>query len=135
MRESRDQFTRQPASERPAAALVSRTGFPRRTAFRSTLIYLLLYCDFGLGIIPVIGNWSAMPIDFAWRVICPWVAVKVFHLSGPVTHYHPTGSGDTTLDYIRVLCYALLAMLVAVIWSILERSERRSHILYPWVRV
>jgi uncharacterized membrane protein YphA (DoxX/SURF4 family) len=72
-------------------------------------------------------------VELVWRTICPWVAVHVFHLSGPATQYHPTGSSDTTLDYIRVFCYATVAALVAVIWSMLDRSERRDQILYPWL--
>jgi hypothetical protein len=135
MAQSGDQLTIQAASERSARASSTHPSFLSRIAFRFAFIYLLLYCDFGLGIIPFIGTWLARPIDLGWRIVCPWVAVHGFHLSGPITQYHPTGSGDTTLDYIQVLCYTVLAMLVAVTWSILDRSERRTQILYPWVRL
>lgn len=122
------------ATERPTVAPASRS-FLSRIGIRFTFIYLLFYCYFGLSIIPFVGDWLASPVELVWRLICPWAAVHVFHLSGAVTQYHPTGSGDTTLDYIRVFCYAVLAALGAVIWSILDRKERRSQILYPWIRL
>jgi hypothetical protein len=89
--------------------------------FLFSLSYLLLYSYFGLPIIPFIGDRLAAPVDNAWQLVCPWVAVHVFHLSGPVTQYHPTGSGDTTLDYVRVLCIAVLSGLIAVVWFIVDR--------------
>jgi hypothetical protein len=61
-----------------------------------------------------------------WHPLAPWVAIHIFHLSGPVTVYPPVnGSGDTTLDYIQDLCSVVLAAVVALVWSILDgrRSE------------
>ncbi len=52
-----------------------------------------------------------------WRAIVPWVATGVFHLSGPVVQYRPTGSGDTTLDYVQTLCFFVGATLAAILWS------------------
>ena len=134
MPESPDHFSVDSAAERSVAALASRSALSR-IGIRFTFLYLLLYCYFGLPIIPFVGDWLATPIDWAWRLICPWTAVHVFHLSGPVTRYHPTGSGDTTLEYIRVFCYAILAALGALLWSILDRKESRSEMLYPWIRL
>ena len=134
MPESLDQLTTQ-AAFGPSALIPAVRGFLSLIASRLTFAYLLLYCYFGLGIIPFIGNWLTGPIERGWRIICSWVAVHAFHLSGPVTQYHPTGSGDTTLEYVRVFCYAILAAFAAVIWTLLDRSERRNQILYPWVRL
>jgi uncharacterized membrane protein YphA (DoxX/SURF4 family) len=134
MPESPDRLSVEAVADRPVAAPASRSALSR-IGIRFTFLYFLLYCYFGLPIIPFAGDWLATPIDRAWRLICPWIAVHVFHLSGPVTQYHPTGSGDTTLDYIRVFCYAVLAALGALLWSTLDRKESRSQMLYPWVRL
>src|ERR1700712_3939828 len=130
MPESLDQFTTQSAFG-PSGPVPAISSFLNRIASRFTFTYLLLYCYFGLGVIPFIGSWLTGPMDSGWRIICSWVAVHVFHLSGPVTQYHPTGSGDTTLEYVRVFCYAVIAVLGAVIWASLDSSV----LLYPWVRV
>jgi hypothetical protein len=40
-----------------------------------------------------------------WHALTAWVAIHVFGLSGQVTTYFPTGSGDTTLAYIENLLF------------------------------
>jgi hypothetical protein len=52
-----------------------------------------------------------------------------------VTHFHPTGSGDTTLDYVQVFCFFFMAFVAAVVWSILDRHRPNYNSLYPWVRL
>jgi hypothetical protein len=63
------------------------------------------------------------------------MAVHIFGLSGPVTVYHPTGSGDTTLDYIQVLCFLVTAGLGAIFWSLIDRSRPHYRTLYAWLRL
>jgi hypothetical protein len=49
--------------------------------------------------------------------------------------FHPTGSGDTTLDYIQVFCFFLISFIIAVVWSILDRRRSNYSALYPWLRL
>ncbi len=70
-----------------------------------------------------------------WHALTPWVAVHVFHLRGAVTQYHPTGSGDTTLDYILMFCFGCFAIFAALIWSFLDRRRPNYQILYAWLRL
>ncbi len=130
MAESGNRFTFQAATE-PSIGASAKRGVLSLIASRFAFTYLIFCCYFGLGIVPFVGEWVGKPVDFAWRHICPWVAVHVFHLSGSVTQYHPTGSGDTTLDYIQVFCYALLSAMIAVVWSSLDRSQRRDRSCTP----
>jgi hypothetical protein len=110
-------------------------------AFRFAFVYLLLYCYPGAGRVSLLDavpflpdavtEWATAP----WRALCPWVAVHVFHLSGPVTEYHPTGSGDTTLDYVQLFCFVAIAALATVVWSVLDRRRTEYTLLYPWLRL
>jgi uncharacterized membrane protein YphA (DoxX/SURF4 family) len=65
-----------------------------------------------------------------------WVAAHVFHLSGPVAVYpQVNGSGDSTLDYIHVLCMAVCAVVAALVWSILDRKRTEYRRLHAWLRI
>ncbi|MDQ6758242.1 MAG: DoxX family protein, partial [Acidobacteriota bacterium] len=63
------------------------------------------------------------------------MAVHVFHVAGPAAVYHPTGSGDTTLDYIQVFCFIVVAAIGALVWSVLDRRRRHYRTLYAWLRL
>lgn len=86
---------------------------------------------FGL---PGLGFLTKLYVNF-WHTVTPWVAVHVFHLSGKVTTYFPTGSGDTTLDYIENLLYVVFAVAAAVVWSIAERKRLNYKRLHAWLRL
>jgi hypothetical protein len=129
-----------PRPERPAS---SPSDEPRhwsaftRIAFRLAFVYLILY------------NWQSLfdystpfntgPLDrlaqAPIRALCPWVAVHGFHLSGPVTQYHPTGSGDTTPDYVQLFCFCAISLTVAIFWSVLDRQRPNYDTLHAWLRV
>jgi uncharacterized membrane protein YphA (DoxX/SURF4 family) len=107
-----------------------------RIVFRFVCTYWVLYS------LPAQGRVSFLDIipgaqfyDSLWRTIVPWVAIHVFHLSGPVTVYRPTGSGDTTLDYVQNLCMLVLAAGIAVVWSLLDRKRRDYRTLHAWLRL
>ncbi len=135
-----------PADLEPGAVITHAPGAPRwpvveRIAFRFAFVYLILYCwpESGrsslLQAIPIgtesLTKWAQAP----WHALCPWVAIHIFHLSGPVTRYHPTGSGDTTLDYVQVFCFAVIAMFAVIVWSILDRHRPQYRTLYAWLRL
>ena len=70
-----------------------------------------------------------------WHAIVPWVAIHVFKLSGPVTVYpEVNGSGDTTLDYIEVLCHVVAAAFATLAWSVLDRNRSDYRRLNSWLR-
>jgi hypothetical protein len=112
-----------------------------RIAFRFACLYLTLYCLPGgdrssvVDAIPKIDEWITAKFWVPWKVLCPWAAVHVFHLSGPVTQYHPTGSGDTTLDYVQVSCFLMIAAAGTLVWSLLDGSRTEYRTLYAWVRL
>lgn len=130
-----------PEQDHSAAPLVSNSIIQQsllHIASRFFLAYMILYCLPGRGrasllaALPVVGwkwHWLAAK---PWLGLCSWVAVHGFRLSGPPTKFHPTGSGDTTLDYIQIVVFSVLAALSAIAWSAFERSRRQAA-PYPWV--
>lgn len=121
------------AAEQTAA---SGWSLLQRVAFRFACSYLILYNLQAVGdLIPGLGFLSR-GYNGLWHGIVPWVAIHVFHLSGPVTVYPAVnGSGDTTLDYIEVLCFVISAAVTTTIWSVLDHKRIEYRRLNSWLRV
>jgi uncharacterized membrane protein YphA (DoxX/SURF4 family) len=107
-----------------------------RIMFRFACVYWLLYSLPSTGRISFFGVIPGSQIyKNIWQTIGRWVAIHAFHLSGPVTVYRFTGSGDTTLDYVQDLCFLVLAFSVAIIWSFVDRSRKDYRTLHSWLRL
>ncbi len=112
----------------------------RRILFRFLCSYFLLYSLPTTGRISIFESFPYGEVMFGWyvaiwRAICPWVASHVFHLSGKVITYFPTGSGDTTLSYIENLMFVVVALAAALLWSVLDRRRRGYRRLDPWLQL
>jgi len=62
---------------------------------------------------PIFQKISDVPVQFAARVL---------HVSIDV---RPNGSGDTTWNYVNLLCVFVISIAIAIIWSILDRRRLR----------
>jgi len=103
-----------------------------RTGFRFAFVYLLLFnLPFPLNAFPYvdkIGEWY----NAIWNWMVPRVARAVFHREiDPVFN----GSGDRTFDYVLVACLLLTALVITVIWTILDRKRLSYPTLYRWLNV
>src|SRR5580704_13784239 len=93
----------------PGEAPLPAWSLPKRIAFRFVCCYLTLYNMPIPGHVNVLEaipgvTWLSGKYTLLWHTIVPWVAIHLFHLSGPVTVYPDVnGSGDTTLDYVEDL--------------------------------
>jgi hypothetical protein len=101
--------------------------------FRWVFCYFLLYT------MPSRGRVCLAPMEGAerrfWEPLVAWVAIHVFHLSGHATTYFPTGSGDTTLNYVENYCYVVLAFAGTIVWSLLDRKRTNYVTLHSWFRI
>ncbi|HEY6392026.1 MAG TPA: hypothetical protein VIX89_12155 [Bryobacteraceae bacterium] len=120
----------------PQAAPQPCWGLAQRILFRFVFAYLTLYNLAQAGyLVPGIRALSDVYTRL-WRPIAPWVAIHVFHLSGPVTVYPAVnGSGDTTLDYIQDLCFVVLAAVATLVWSVLDRKRGEYVRLHLSLRI
>jgi len=103
-----------------------------RTGFRFAFVYLLLFnLPFPLNAFPYvdkIGEWY----NAIWNWMVPRVARAVFHREiDPVFN----GSGDRTFDYVLVACLLLTALVITVIWTILDRKRLSYPTLYRWLNL
>jgi hypothetical protein len=129
---------------------LTRWSLRNRILYRFAFVYLVLYCWPYAGrsnLFDAIPSFAAGSMNDAdtlrltklaeapVRALCPWAAVHIFHLRGAVTQYHVTGSGDTTLDYVQVLCFATIAAFAALVWSVLDRRRPNYRTLYAWLRL
>jgi len=119
------------------AAAPERWSLARRLVFRFFCCYWLLY------VLPEGGRVSLVPFsdvvlkwwEKMWHAAVPWVATRVFHVTGQPATYFPTGSGDTTLEYITNLLYVLVAIVAMLAWSALDRRRPNYRALDAWLRV
>src|SRR5689334_14519196 len=92
----------------------------KRVLFRFAFIYFGLYI--------IIQNNGAFPFwegiifyPTQWlHLFVPWVGKNVPHLSHDITIF-TNGSGDTTYDYVIVLCIFAISVLSVAVWSIIDR--------------
>ena len=122
------------APETVEAAPPVRWRLARRIAFRFLFGYLVLYNALALSFPPG-GSWIAQFYFKLWEAVCPWVAIHIFGLSGPVTTYFQTGSGDTTLQYVQNFCYLVVALAATIVWSVLDRRRAHYETLHGWLRI
>jgi hypothetical protein len=118
-----------------ARAAAPRWSPAKRLLFRFGFSYLLLYLlssylEF-LGYVPYGGTLVGEYMGF-WRAVVPWIGKQVFQLSITV---FPNGSGDTTYNYVEIVCFALFAAVAALVWTLLDRRRANYARLYEWLRV
>jgi uncharacterized membrane protein YphA (DoxX/SURF4 family) len=117
-----------PHSDRgtPAPSESREWSVAQRLGFRFAFIYVLLYTFPG----PV----DELPgVDFLrdgsnafWRVAVPWFGAHVLRLSQPVS-IRPSGSGDKLFDWVQVVAMLVLALIGAIVWTVVDRRRHRSH--------
>ena len=103
-------------------------------AFRLVCGYLLLFFfPFPFSLIPYadkLGDWY----ELLWHKVVPWMAAHVLRLSQPITVF-TNGSGDTRYDYLKALCLLMIAAVVAVAWSVLDRKRQNYSTFHQWLRL
>lgn len=70
----------------------------------------------------------------ALQSFIPWFAQKYLNLPEPITVF-TNGSGDTTYNYVLLLCVLLAALFGTFTWSILDRKRKSHDQLFYWLTV
>jgi uncharacterized membrane protein YphA (DoxX/SURF4 family) len=68
------------------------------------------------------------------RQVTFWAASHIFHAKLPLV-YTGSGSGDKTFDWVLALCLLVFAVLIASIWSVLDRKRENYVALHKWFRL
>ena len=111
----------------------SEWSAPARAAFRFVFAYLFLFIlPFPIGTIPGTTK-LATAYGTLWDQIVPWTGEHILHLKDPVSTVQ-NGSGDKTYDYVFLFITIVLAILIALVWSLFTRRREHST-LHEWLRV
>lgn len=70
-----------------------------------------------------------------WNNIDGTLGIYLFHLNAAQALPHPTGSGDTALAYIQQALIIVIALIVGVIWTSIDRRTQHYVRLHGWLRV
>src|SRR5437773_3803912 len=100
-----------------------RAAFLPTLALRWLMAYLFIHIfPFPIGTIPFTSWFAGVYEQLMYKVI-PWVGKFVFGLK--ITTF-PGGSGDTTYNYVEVFLFAVAALVIAVVWTIVRRARPDS---------
>ncbi|HEY4640985.1 MAG TPA: hypothetical protein VII75_06545 [Thermoanaerobaculia bacterium] len=119
------------AVETPAAVAPIVWPLWQRFAFRGLVLYVLLFF-FPLPSGLASPDKLSGVFDPLWHRLIPWVG-KTF-LALQITNFS-NGSGDTLYDWIRIATMAVLALLGAVVWSVLDRRRPNYATLGGWAHL
>jgi hypothetical protein len=116
---------------------LNRIGF--RIAFLYFFFFMFMYGNGSIfSVFPVVGDFFDRWMTWPWQQAALWVGHHVFHLSGLYGTFHPTGSGDTALDWVLQLLYVVVAVVGGLVWTLVAavRGNRRAEYgtLYAWLR-
>ena len=103
-------------------------------AFRFVFAYLVLYdFPFLVGLVPGLDYLGKQYTALLYKIV-PWVGSHILHLSNKITVF-PNGSGDTTYNYVEVLCFLVVAGVATLVWSLLDRKRPNYVRLHLWLRL
>jgi hypothetical protein len=123
-----------PAAPEPAAS--PEWGPLKKILFRFAFVYLILYNL--LHIDYTLWDWSkAVRLWYAglWSGMVRWVGPHLLHTAPLRGNAGRGGGGDTTYGYVTVFCYLVIAAVVALLWTLLDRKRRNYVRLHEWFRV
>jgi uncharacterized membrane protein YphA (DoxX/SURF4 family) len=104
----------------------------KRTTLLFLISYLLLYMfPFPLDTIPVVGDVFGFYSNFM-DFLTLWFGKFLLHLS-TLQKIEMTGSGDTTLDWVKLLFYLVLAACSTVIILLVDRKKNNYSTAYSYV--
>jgi hypothetical protein len=105
----------------------------QKVAFRFFATFFTIYIlPWPLGTLPYTEDLVKPWNDIHFKII-PWIGQNLMGL--PPIVIFPNGSGDTTYNYVEILCYSVIALLVTVIWSVVDRDRPNHARLHDWVRM
>ncbi len=103
-----------------------------KIGFRFSFIYFLLIIIFqNNGAFPYFDLIAKYPMQLMQKFAL-WFGENIVGVPYTI-NVGPNGSGDTTFDYLVVLVVFLIALLGAIVWSVLDNKRKSYDTLYYWL--
>lgn len=103
----------------------------RKITFRFFFIFFILVSAFWT-LLPGVGNWLA---TYTYHPSF-FVQNYILNLHNPHKWFHtPTGSGDTLDDWILVLTYLFISVIISLIWTALDKKHQHHERLRNWLSI
>ena len=124
--------------ELPQSTLrLARWSTPMRIAFRFSFLYFGLFClatqiAGSLFLIPD-GSFRGFGLLWPMRPITVWIAEHFLGVTEPLVYGRY--SGETLFFWIQTLWLLILAVVVTIIWSVLDRRRENYVTLHKWFRL
>ncbi|TRZ46222.1 DoxX family membrane protein [Robertkochia solimangrovi] len=100
--------------------------------FRFSFIYFLLYClPFPLNRIPLLNKLGNVYVHFKEEFVSLF---SNLFFSREITNVL-NGSGDTSFDYLSVFVLLGVSVIIAILWSIMDRKRPSYNTLFTWQHV
>ena len=87
-----------------------------------------------LSAVPVLGSQYQDVLARIFALPAQFLAQHLFHVPPPGNQLHPTGSGDTAINWIAVLILFCLSIVATAIWTALDRRRPNYRTLSAWLR-
>lgn len=114
-----------------------------RLGFRIAFLYFFCFIVIGangtlLEVFPVVGGWLQDKLNWPLNHLCEFAGQHLFHLTGIAAHWHPSESGDTTMNWIHDGLVLTAAVCGGILWTVvafLRKSPRTEYrTLHAWLR-
>lgn len=92
--------------------------------------FTLLILPFPLSYLPFLGFINTW-FSNIYQAIIPWLAKNILHLEKEITVF-TNGSGDTTYDYVLILFFIILSLIIASVWTLLDKKKPDLTKLSYW---
>lgn len=124
--------------EQESSASREHWGLALRIAFRFCVTYFTLFSLSNqiLGGLLVVPKVNIPELSAFWplRQITFWTAPRVFHITRPLV-YTGSGSGDKTFDWVLAFCLLVIAAVITLVWSTLDRRRENYAAFHKWFRL
>jgi hypothetical protein len=133
---------RMPISATTAATPPAPWSPATRLGFRIAFLYVCFNFLGGNGTLfrafPVVGFWIDHTLNWPFKHLSEFTGQHLFHLTGIAAHWHPSESGDTTMNWIQNGLFLAFALAGGILWTFIAllrnnpRTEYRT--LHAWLR-
>jgi hypothetical protein len=125
-------------SQFESPAPVEHWSLATRIAFRFCVAYFTLFSLSnqvlsGLLVVPKV-NIPELSALWPLRQITFWTAAHIFRIKHELV-YTGSGSGDKTFDWVLAFCLLVIAAVVTLVWSILDRRRPNYLTFHKWFRL